>query len=390
MAWRITLAASCTHRRRGDRLVELIGFTKPGGKDLIKLLAKGLCSSGSGEACGEPQANHCGLTGADIDLVVRRDLGALLLGVHRVLMALHHAVVDAVLDVRALVLLPGKQPLVVGFVLGEEQRHLAFAGKDEFTQHRMRCRDRTRARRRLDLLEVRFLGGSVRFGDPRRPVVAEPQRRQQMQFGRFRSPVGRRDLHQDVFRTGFGVLHEDVEVAVVIEDAGVEEFILHLVAVAPAVRLHQVGVGKGRLRVLVEVLHVRVGRRAVEVEVVLLHILAVVALAVGQSEEPFLENRVLAVPQGQGEAELLLVVGDAGDAVLAPAIGPRAGLIVGEEIPGVAILAVVLAHRAPLPLAEVRAPFLPGDSRLAGVIQPLLLGAALEFRSRLRFILCHW
>ena len=72
---------------------------------------------------------------------MRRDLGALLAGVHRALLALHHAVVDAVLDVGALVLLPEK-PLVVCFVLGEEQRHLAFAGKDEFTQQRMSRRDR--------------------------------------------------------------------------------------------------------------------------------------------------------------------------------------------------------------------------------------------------------
>ena len=106
---------------------------------------------------GEPQANHAGLTGADVDLVVRRDLGALLAGVHRVLVALHHAVVDAVLDVGALVLLPGEEPLVVGFVLGEEQRHVAFAGKDELTEHRMRRRDRARACRRLDLPEVGFL-----------------------------------------------------------------------------------------------------------------------------------------------------------------------------------------------------------------------------------------
>ena len=103
------------------------------------------------------------------------------------------------------------------------------------------------------------------------------------------------------------------------------------------------------------------GRRAVEVEVVLLDVLAVVALAVGQAEEPLLEDRVLAVPQGQGEAEPLLVVGDAGDAVLAPAIGARAGLVVGEVVPGVAVLAVVLAHGAPLALAEVRPPLLPGS-----------------------------
>ena len=77
------------------------------------------------------------------------------------------------------------------------------------------------------------------------------------------------------------------------------------------------------------------GRRRVEVEVVLLHILAVVAFAVGQSEEPLLEDGVLPVPQGQAETEVLLVIGNAGDAVLAPPVGARAGLVVGEEIPGV-------------------------------------------------------
>ena len=122
-----------THRWRRDRLVKLIGFTKPVSEDFIKLLSKGIALLVR-RSLGEPQANHCGLTGADIDLVVRRDLGALLAGVHGALVALHHAVVDAVLDVGALVLLPGEKPLVVCFVLGEEQRHLAFAGKDEFTE----------------------------------------------------------------------------------------------------------------------------------------------------------------------------------------------------------------------------------------------------------------
>src|SRR5262249_3497582 len=103
------------------------------------------------------------------------------------------------------------------------------------------------------------------------------------------------------------------------------------------------------------------GGRAVEVEVVLLDVLAVVAFAVGQSKEAFLEDGILAVPQGEREAEPLLVIRDAGQAVLAPAIGPRAGLIVAEVIPGIATFAVVLAHRAPLPFAEVRSPLLPGS-----------------------------
>jgi hypothetical protein len=114
-----------------------------------------------------------------------------------------------------------------------------------------------------------------------------------------------------------------------------------------------------------------VSRRAVEVEVVLLDVLAVVALAVGEPEEALLEDGIPAVPQGQGEAQVLLVIGKAGDAVLAPAVGTRAGVIVGEEIPGVPRFAVVLADRAPLPLTQIGSPFLPRDSRLARLVQPL-------------------
>ena len=76
------------------------------------------------------------------------------------------------------------------------------------------------------------------------------------------------------------------------------------------------------------------GRGVVEKEVVFLHIFPVVALRVRQSEEPFLQDGVGLIPQGQGETELLLVVADAQQAVLAPAVGVRAGLVVREEIPG--------------------------------------------------------
>src|SRR5580658_2691038 len=126
------------------------------------------------------------------------------------------------------------------------------------------------------------------------------------------------------------------------------------------------------MRVLVEELHVGVRRRAVEVEVVLLHILAVVALAVSQAKEPFLENRILAVPQSQREAEMLFVIGNAADAVLAPAVGARASMIMGEKIPGVTVFAVVLADRAPLALSEIRAPLLPRHALVTHTFQPLL------------------
>src|SRR5512137_197174 len=103
------------------------------------------------------------------------------------------------------------------------------------------------------------------------------------------------------------------------------------------------------------------GWRRVEVEVVFLDILPMIALAVGQPEQAFLEDRIPAVPQRKGKAQPLFVVGQAGQTVLSPTVGPRAGLIVGEEIPGVTPLAVVLAYRPPLPFAQVGSPLLPGD-----------------------------
>jgi hypothetical protein len=56
----------------------------------------------------------------------------------------------------------------------------------------------------------------------------------------------------------------------------------------------------------------------------------VVALAVGEAEEALLENRIGAVPECQGEAEDLLVVRDAAEPVLVPAIGARPRLVVAE------------------------------------------------------------
>lgn len=46
-----------------------------------------------------------------------------------------------------------------------------------------------------------------------------------------------------------------------------------------------------------------------------------VALLLGEAEEPFLQVIVPAVPERQGEAEELMVVAPSAQAVLVPAIG---------------------------------------------------------------------
>ena len=100
-------------------------------------------------------------------------------------------------------------------------------------------------------------------------------------------------------------------------------------------------------------------RRGVEVVIKLLHVFAVIALAVRQAEKPLLQNRVLPIPEGQSQTEALMVVAQAGDAIFAPAIGPAARLVVGEVIPGGPVRTVILADRSPLAFAQVRAPAPP-------------------------------
>jgi hypothetical protein len=54
----------------------------------------------------------------------------------------------------------------------------------------------------------------------------------------FGPTVADGDLDQQVFRGHLGVFDEDVEVAVAVEDAGVDELVFELIPRAPAIRPH--------------------------------------------------------------------------------------------------------------------------------------------------------
>ena len=108
-----------------------------------------------------------------------------------------------------------------------------------------------------------------------------------------------------------------------------------------------------------------------------------IAFAVSQAEQPLLEDRVLAVPQCEGKTQPLVVVAQPGETVFAPVLGPRAGLVVGEIVPRIAVAAVILAHRAPLAFAEVRSPLLPRHAVLARLVQTLLFGGIGNLHSNL-------
>src|SRR5215471_1712380 len=163
-----------------------------------------------------------------------------------------------------------------------------------------------------------------------------------MQVGRFRATIVNGDPDQQVLRIALGVLDEDIEVAVRIKNPRIEKLVFKVVATPAPVRFYQIAIGKFLLRILVEVLHVRVCGSAINIKVVLLHIFAVIALAIRQTEQALFEDRVAAVPKSYGEAELLLIVRDACQSVFSPTIGARARLVVTEVVPGISVVTIVL------------------------------------------------
>ena len=151
-----------------------------------------------------------------------------------------------------------------------------------------------------------------------------------MQDSILRRAVVHRNTAENVFRAALRVLHLDVKIAAVVEDPRIDELVLKFVPGPGAVHRHEIGIRELGLRVLVEPALVAMRREVVDVEVVLLHILTMVALTVRQAKETLLQNRVPLVPQREGEAQSLLIITDPGQAIFTPPIraGPR--LIVTE------------------------------------------------------------
>ena len=206
-----------------------------------------------------------------------------------------------------------------------------------------------------------------------RPRVPEPQGGQDVERRLVRAVVREHDALEDLRGRRLRVRHVDRPVAVVVEDARVEQLELRVLQAATVV--DELLVRERGLRIVVPPAEQRVARQPLEVPPVLLDVLAVVALRPGQAEHALLEDRIAAVPERERQAQLVADVRDAGHAVLVPAVGARPRVVVRERGPGVAALGVVLADGAPGPLAEIRAPLVPRVRR-----EEVVLGAARRLR----------
>src|SRR5215472_2909385 len=275
------------------------------------------------------------------------------LRVYRPFAAVDDVVVDAVLDigrrVRRL-----KQTLVIRFILGEKQSSRAVTVQETITQFGVRGGDQTLACPGWYLLEH-----GPRDTLSRGPNVSEPERRKEIERSRLGPAIENRDSNQDVFRSLFGVFHQHIEIAIIFKGASIDQLVLKFAPRSFPVDFYQVLVWERSLRIFVEIFHVGVGWCAVQIKVVLLNIFAVITFAVREAEEALFQDGVLAIPQRQGKAEILSIVGNTGEPIFAPAICARSCLVVTEIVPGMAILTVVFSNCAPLTLTELWPPFFP-------------------------------
>ena len=109
-------------------------------------------------------------------------------------------------------------------------------------------------------------------------------------------PIAYADLYQQICWGGFRILDEDIEIPVFIEYSGVEQFVFGIQTSAMPVGVYQIHIGIFILWILIEVLHIRVSRRAVQIMIIFFDVLTVIGLAVGQAESALLQDRILAVP----------------------------------------------------------------------------------------------
>src|SRR4029077_19338234 len=78
-----------------------------------------------------------------------------------------------------------------------------------------------------------------------------------------------------------------------------------------------------------------------------------------QSEQTLFENGIVLVPEGQCEADHLMAIANAGQAILRPAISTRTCVVVREIFPRVPVSTVVLADGPPGTFGKIRSPALP-------------------------------
>src|SRR5579884_1215384 len=148
------------------------------------------------------------------------------------------------------------------------------------------------------------------------------------------SPIRGRNANQDILWLRLRVLDHNIKVTILGKNACIYQLIFWLLPSSSPILSHQIIIGEGALRILIERLHIRMGWSIIQIVIIFFDILSVIALWTTQTKEPLLENGVSAIPQAESETEAALPITDAQQTILAPTIDAGASMIVRKRIPG--------------------------------------------------------
>ena len=144
-----------------------------------------------------------------------------------------------------------------------------------------------------------------------------------------------------------------------IKDAGIHQLELGFIARTTTVLIDQPLIRERLLRVVIPPAQPSVAGQPVEIPPIFLDVLAVVPLRTSEAEHALFQDRVDTVPEGQGQTEIMVNVRQTGHAVFIPSVGAGSRMIMWEEAPGIPVVAVILAYRAPGALREIGTPLIP-------------------------------
>src|ERR1035441_6248986 len=217
-------------------------------------------------------------------------------------------------------------------------------------------RSRVMGAQRNTFVGIEEADGGLGIG--RRPVIPKPELGNTVKFGGGGAPGYPFLTNAEGVGGGFGIFDEDVEVAVLVKNSCVEQFILE--CPVHAVLVYEFYIRELALRILVKHPHVTMCRSVVEVKPVLLYIFAVISFLVGKAKHPLLQNGITTIPEGKAKDQQLISVTNSRDGVFTPPVRLAARHVVAEIVPGLSIGAVVCADRSPGALTDVGPPFSPG------------------------------
>ena len=137
---------------------------------------------------------------------------------------------------------------------------------------------------------------------PGKPKFTKPDRWQDPKFRCFRTSVGNGRWGYNILCVLFCIFNDNVKIPIGIKYSGIQQFVLVLEFACLFIFIYQLLVGKFRLRILVQHLHVAVGGGRILVEVDFFDVLPMIALVARQSKKSFLQKRIFAIPECPGHA----------------------------------------------------------------------------------------